>query len=32
MSIHWLDSVDAALSEGAAKNRPVLLNFSAPPT
>ena len=30
MSIRWLDSVDAALSDGASKKRPVLLDFSAP--
>jgi uncharacterized protein YyaL (SSP411 family) len=30
MPIHWLESADAALSDGAAQNRPVLLDFSAP--
>jgi hypothetical protein len=31
MPVYWLDSVDAALSDGATKNRPVLLDFSAAP-
>ena len=32
LPIHWLERVDVALSDGAAKNRPVLLDFSAPHT
>ena len=31
MPVYWLDGVDAALNDGAAKNRPVLLDFSAAP-
>jgi uncharacterized protein YyaL (SSP411 family) len=32
MAIEWIKDVDAALAEARAKQKPVLLDFSAAPT